>query len=67
MPAHITPVLPPPFACPHHPYPAMTPPPPQTTAFLGDLIGAITLTGSAIAFGKLNGNLDSAPLALPGR
>jgi NAD/NADP transhydrogenase beta subunit len=25
----------------------------RTTAFLGDAIGAITLTGSAIAFGKL--------------
>lgn len=25
----------------------------RTTAFLGDAIGAITLTGSAVAFGKL--------------
>ena len=32
----------------------------------GTLIGAITLTGSAVAFGKLHGILDSAPLALPG-
>ena len=32
----------------------------------GTLIGAITLTGSAVAFGKLHGVLDSAPLALPG-
>lgn len=39
----------------------------RTTAFLGDLIGAITLTGSAVAFGKLHGLLPSAPLALPGK
>ena len=32
----------------------------------GTLIGAVTLTGSAVAFGKLHGLLDSAPLALPG-
>lgn len=39
----------------------------MTTAFLGDVIGAITLTGSAVAFGKLQGVLDSKPLALPGK
>jgi len=31
------------------------------------MIGGITATGSLIAFGKLNENLSSAPLALPGR
>ncbi|GBF90340.1 hypothetical protein Rsub_02446 [Raphidocelis subcapitata] len=39
----------------------------MTTAFLGDVIGAITLTGSAVAFGKLQGILDSKPLTLPGK
>jgi H+-translocating NAD(P) transhydrogenase len=38
-----------------------------TTAFLSDWIGAVTLTGSAIAFGKLNGSLPSSPLQLPGK
>jgi len=32
---------------------------------LGDFIGGVTLTGSLIAFGKLNGNLSSKPLNLP--
>ena len=40
---------------------------PQITAVLGDWIGALTLTGSAVAFGKLHGILDSAPLSLPGK
>ncbi len=39
---------------------------PQVTAYLGDVIGAITLTGSAVAFGKLHGVLKSDPLNLPG-
>lgn len=39
----------------------------MVTAFLGDIIGAITLTGSAVAFGKLQGILDSKPLNLPGK
>jgi len=39
----------------------------MVTAFLGDIIGAITLTGSAVAFGKLQGILDSKPLSLPGK
>merc|ERR1719510_402708 len=34
---------------------------------LGDFIGGVTLTGSIIAFGKLNGNLGSKPLNLPGK
>merc|ERR1719399_2328519 len=36
-------------------------------ACFGDFIGGITLTGSLIAFGKLNGNLSSKPLNLPGK
>jgi NAD(P) transhydrogenase len=35
------------------------------TAYLGDFIGAVTLTGSAVAFGKLHGMLKSDPLSLP--
>ena len=35
--------------------------------FLGILIGAITFTGSIIAYGKLSGKLGSAALTLPGR
>ncbi len=38
----------------------------QVTAVLGDWIGALTLTGSAVAFGKLHGILDSSALSLPG-
>jgi NAD(P) transhydrogenase len=34
---------------------------------LGDFIGGVTLTGSIIAFGKLNGNLSSKPLNLFGK
>ena len=30
----------------------------NTSAILGDFIGGVTLTGSLIAFGKLNGNLS---------
>lgn len=37
------------------------------SAILGDYIGGVTLTGSLVAFGKLNGNLASAPLNLPGK
>merc|ERR1719446_1706692 len=39
----------------------------NTAAVLGDFIGGITLTGSIIAVGKLNGNLKSTPLNLPGK
>ena len=35
--------------------------------FIGILIGAITLTGSVAAFGKLQGILTSRPVLLPGR
>jgi len=34
---------------------------------LGAGIGAITFTGSVIAFAKLNGNMSGAPIMLPGR
>eukprot|EP00913_Durusdinium_trenchii_P009444 g8877.t1 len=39
----------------------------NTSCILGDFIGGITLTGSLIAFGKLNGNLSSKELSLPGK
>ncbi|MDR7384552.1 Re/Si-specific NAD(P)(+) transhydrogenase subunit beta [Promicromonospora iranensis] len=35
--------------------------------FLGVLIGAVTFTGSVVAFGKLSARLRSSPLMLPGR
>lgn len=38
-----------------------------TEIYLGIYIGAITFTGSVIAFGKLRGLLKSKPLTLPGR
>ena len=31
----------------------------NTSCILGDFIGGVTLTGSLIAFGKLNGNLSA--------
>jgi len=39
----------------------------KSALFLGTYIGGVTFTGSLIAYGKLNGNLDSNPLMLPGR
>ncbi|MFE7406137.1 Re/Si-specific NAD(P)(+) transhydrogenase subunit beta [Isoptericola sp. NPDC057559] len=39
----------------------------RVEVFLGVLIGAVTFTGSVVAFGKLSGRLASAPLTLPGR
>ncbi|HEV7725608.1 MAG TPA: NAD(P)(+) transhydrogenase (Re/Si-specific) subunit beta, partial [Modestobacter sp.] len=35
--------------------------------FIGVFIGAVTLTGSIVAFGKLSGRIRSNPLMLPGR
>ena len=35
--------------------------------YLGILIGAITFSGSVIAFGKLSGKIGGKPLLLPGR
>ncbi|CAE8633891.1 unnamed protein product [Polarella glacialis] len=37
------------------------------SAVFGDFIGGVTLTGSLVAYGKLNGDLSSKPLALPGK
>src|SRR3546814_281272 len=34
---------------------------------LGAAIGAVTFSGSVIAFAKLNGNMSGAPIMLPGR
>lgn len=39
----------------------------KVTAFLGDFIGAVTLTGSLVAFAKLQGLVSSAALSLPGK
>ncbi|KAM7536919.1 hypothetical protein Aperf_G00000087347 [Anoplocephala perfoliata] len=39
----------------------------KTVAYLGTWIGGVTFTGSLVAFGKLQGILDSAPLLLPMR
>merc|ERR1719335_2085942 len=39
----------------------------NVSAIFGDFIGGVTLTGSLVAFGKLNGNLSSAAMNLPGK
>ena len=35
--------------------------------YLGVLIGAVTFSGSVIAFGKLSGKISGKPMLLPGR
>ena len=39
----------------------------SVAAFAGTAIGGVTLTGSMVAFGKLQGIMKSAPLNLPGK
>eukprot|EP01071_Lankesteria_metandrocarpae_P005757 Lankesteria_metandrocarpae@DN4117_c0_g1_i1.p1 len=39
----------------------------MTSAYLGTLIGGITLTGSIVAFGKLHAIMSSKALCLPGK
>merc|ERR1711963_1030624 len=39
----------------------------KSSIFLGTYIGGVTVTGSLVAYGKLQGILNSAPLMLPGR
>jgi H+-translocating NAD(P) transhydrogenase subunit beta len=39
----------------------------EVETFLGVFIGAVTFTGSVIAYGKLQGVIGSKPLLLPGR
>merc|ERR1719268_653251 len=39
----------------------------KTSIFLGTYIGGVTFTGCLVAYGKLQGLLNSAPLMLPGR
>ena len=39
----------------------------EVEIFLGVFIGAVTTTGSVVAFGKLSGIVDGKPLTLPGR
>ena len=39
----------------------------ETEIFLGVFVGAVTFTGSVVAYGKLQGLIGSKPLLLPGR
>jgi proton-translocating NAD(P)+ transhydrogenase subunit beta len=39
----------------------------EVETYLGILIGAVTFSGSVIAFGKLSGKISGKPLLLPGR
>ena len=40
---------------------------PRVEIYVGVLIGAVTFSGSLIAFGKLSGKIGGKPLLLPGR
>ena len=39
----------------------------EVEIFVGVFVGAITFTGSIVAFGKLNGVINGKALTLPGR
>ncbi|KAB7497775.1 NAD(P) transhydrogenase, mitochondrial [Armadillidium nasatum] len=39
----------------------------KTALYLGTYIGGVTFSGSLVAYGKLQGLLDSSPIFLPGR
>ena len=39
----------------------------EVEIYIGILIGAVTFSGSLVAFGKLNGKIGGKPLLLPGR
>ena len=39
----------------------------EVEIYVGILIGAVTFSGSLVAFGKLNGKIGGKPLLLPGR
>merc|ERR1719223_2338398 len=39
----------------------------NVASLFGDYIGGVTLAGSLVAFGKLDGRMDSSPLSLPGQ
>src|SRR5262245_49600748 len=39
----------------------------ELEVYIGVFVGAVTFTGSVVAFGKLRGTIGSKPLLLPGR